>query len=140
MTTSPKIVGGLNAGSFRASFPFASITASPELIQIHCKGLDGFASNPIVLKPNDVNGFKKNFSWIGGGFYIFSNNPDHPKPLVFFSNPDKIEKLIKDSGFKALGTGPNDLVDELMVKSVTYVGVGLVLFYLLFAVVMMVFY
>ena len=121
-----EITGGVRAGIYNVTFPFAKLRVSSNELQILAPGLDN-----IQLNSNQVIGFAEYGSLLGKGYIIYHNVRAYPTPLIFWANPDKIDQIIKEAGFVCCGIGTIDTSQEASSKAIS-----LVFFFLILSIIM----
>jgi hypothetical protein len=103
MTDNTKsFAGGLRAGTYNCTAPFATFIVSPNLIQIDASGKN-FSFNE-----DQVIGLKKR----RGGLQIHHIINDIPNLIVFWCNPEKVMTAIESVGFLPCASGEPNPDDE----------------------------
>lgn len=99
-----EISGGLRAGLYNVTFPFAKLKISSNDIIIIAPCL-----NTIQLSAAQVIKLDRYKSILGKGYAIYHNAIEYPTPLIFWGNPNKIEQIIKEVGFIYCEIGTVDI-------------------------------
>jgi hypothetical protein len=87
------VSGGAQVGWFRASWPLAALTATPDKLV-----LDVFFLGRYELSPSDVTGLE-----VSRGLRIYHRRPDLPEKLLFWpmGRSQKVIQGIQRAGFKS---------------------------------------
>ena len=138
--------GGIRAGIFNATYPFAELTVSKETLQIRIRIpwtrlLIGVSE--LSFRPCDIVAFRKRgrwwlWRWMFGGLQIFHNIKEYPTPIVFWGNPDKVEKIITSTGFVPEAPGEPDPYEWQSVRLGIIVGLSFLGIILVLSIVMII--
>ena len=99
-----EFTGGARVGVINATWPFATLIATPEYIEINA---------PIIgsrrYSANEVKRLEKHRGLISKGVRIYSSNDNDRVKVIFwcFGNPQKIIDQITEIGFIPTGSATN---------------------------------
>jgi hypothetical protein len=117
-----EIAGGLRAGSFNVTFPFARLRVDRDELQLTAPGI-----GTIRLRPDQIVELKRYKSFLSGGYLVYHKVKEFPVPIVFWGNPNKIDKMMDEVGFRPTGSGEIDYSQETGLRVVRLVFLMLIL-------------
>lgn len=137
------ITGGVRIEGFNATYPFAKLTVSKEILRIRVRtpwnNKFWIPYKELSFRPCDIITFKKRGRWwIFGGYQIYHNIKEYPTPIVFWGNPNTIEKVIASTGFVPEAPGEPDPYEWQSVQLITIVALAFMGIILVLSIVMMI--
>ncbi len=93
-----KRTGGVRIGWFHASWPFATLYASPSELRLKV-----LLSEDYRFRSDQVSGFERigSIPLLSQGIQINHVVPDYPEKIIFYGgNPDRLIAAIHDAGFR----------------------------------------
>lgn len=129
MNEKETFIGGLRAGTYNCTAPFAKVAITSDQFFINALG------RKFQFTPNDIIGFKKR----NGGIQVHHIKKEYPNLIIFWCNPDKVLQVIKTIGFIPCAPGGPDSDDEYELhKYLHLVGFGFLAFIIVLAITLMI--